>query len=185
MKRYSAKEIFEIARALHRANFDTLTRAGVPEDVLWMVAIGITTVESKLSKGIKQELRKLAADNKDPVTAARIRESLSEQGRRQPKRDPSDSIDMLLLAIRMRNPAFNKWEALAGVLGDMLALRGWSDRHITEGMLRKRWKREKEKTDGSSDSGVSSPGLEAIAARAPRAARTAQRFENRPGPVNA
>ena len=27
MKRYSAKEIFEIARALHRANFDTLTRA--------------------------------------------------------------------------------------------------------------------------------------------------------------
>src|SRR5207245_11548491 len=110
-----------------------------------MVAIGITTVESKLSKGIKQELRKLAADNKDPVTAARIRESLSEQGRRQPKRDPSDSIDMLLLAIRMRNPAFNKCEALAGVIGDMLALRGWGNRHITVVLLSARGKRGQEK----------------------------------------
>lgn len=144
MKCYTDDQMVEIVHNLHPADCDMLSRAGVPKEVLWMTAALITTVGRKVEKDIEKELREI--QKRDPVTAARIRKDYNQRGRRQPKRIPSFSIDMLLRAIRGRNPAFNKWETLADVLCDMFALRGWSYRHITGGMLRKRWKRENAQT---------------------------------------
>ena len=95
------------------------------------------------------------------ASADLIGKLLSEQGR-QLLWHPSQSVDILLRSIRMRNLTFNKWTALGRVLGDAFKLRGWNDKHVTAGMLRKRWERLKEETDGS-DSGGSSASCETIA----------------------
>ena len=151
-----ARQIVRTIERRYPQNLKTLARAGLPKRGLLTIIALITESSLELSKQNKQKLRErqqsfetwsntVAAWNKsgmDPVVAAfyeqrvgEVRASadligklLSEQGRQLPKRIPSQSVDILLRSIRMRNPTFNKWTALGRVLGDAFKLRGWNDR---------------------------------------------------------
>ena len=175
MNRYSAKEIDAIVRDLHNLHgkdMDTLARAGIEKELWGTIVIVIAISGPKTEKFIKEDLK--TTQKRYPALAAQIRKAkgYSDQGRRLPKRIPSGSIDFLLGdLVEVRNPAFNKWKPLERLLKDICAFRGWSDKHITEDMLRKRWKRLKEEGDGSRDatSSISGADAEAIAARASNA----------------